>query len=98
MLLRWMTISVDTRKRLKDFKPIWIGAVIRTVKERHPGKTVGAAVLPVESGGVVLMDGLTLHSGTDEAGFRAFACFTLPVRFLFPVFQNVVANCADSAL
>ena len=61
MLLRWMTISVDTRKRLKDFKPIWIGAdgvVIRTVKERHPGKSVGDAALPVESGGVVLMIGL----------------------------------------
>ena len=47
-----------------DFEPIWIGAVITILKERHPGKSVGAAALPVESGGVVLMDGLTV---TDVA-------------------------------
>ena len=79
-----------------DFEPIWIGAVITTMKERYPGKSVGAAALPVEGGGVVLMDGLTLHSGTDETGLRAFACFTLPVSILFLFLQNVF--CTDSAL
>ena len=55
------------------------------MKELHPGKSVGAApaALPVEGVGVVLMDGLTLYTGTDETGFRAFACFTLPVKILF---------------
>ena len=54
------------------------------MKELHPGKSVGAAALPVEGVGVVLMDGLTLYTGTDETGFRAYACFALPVNILFP--------------
>jgi len=74
-----------------DFEPIWIGAVITTMKERHPEKSVGAVALPVEGGGVVLMDGLTLHSGTDETGLRAFACFTLPVSILFFSFKICLA-------
>ena len=60
------------------------------MKERYPGKSVGAAALPVEGGGVVLMDGLTLHSGTDETGLRAFACFTRQVSVLFLFLRNVL--------
>ena len=66
------------------------------MKERHPGELAGAAALPVEGGGFAFMDGLTLHASTDETGFRAFACFTLPVCIVFLFPQNV--SCTDSAL
>ena len=74
MLLRWMTLPSTPRSHRERFRarPIWI--VITTWKqwkERHPGKSVGAAAVPVEGVGVVLTDGLTLYTGTDETWFRA---------------------------
>ena len=38
----------------KEFEPIWSGEVITTTKERHPGKSIAAVVLPVERGCVAL--------------------------------------------